>query len=288
MMHILLADAGSTKTAWRCFAGKDIVFDYEGDGINPSLMSESEIEQIIETDIKSRIINDYIKHVYFFVAGGVDANSQMKVQQAMSLIFPDAHFHIGSDLEGAAMGLLGKEKGIACILGTGSNSCLWDGIFISKTTPSLGYIAGDEGSATHIGKMILRDYVRNKVPVNVKDLLDERIPGDYSHIIRRIYHEPMPNRFLASFFTYTLPIKNETYLQNIYRSAFQEFINQHLANYPKGLKVGFVGGVAYELSKELTQVCQQNEINIFSILKNPLEKLQTEIASEFNFTQEIS
>lgn len=288
MMHILLADAGSTKTAWRCFSGKDIVFDFEGDGINPMLMSENEIEQIIETDIKSRIVNDYIKHVYFFVAGGVDASSQLKVQQAMSLIFPDAHFHIGSDLEGAAIGLLGKEKGIACILGTGSNSCLWDGLFISKNTPSLGYIAGDEGSATYIGKIILRDYVRNKMPANIKLFLDDKIPGDYSHVIRNLYHGQFPNRYLSSFFTLTLPFKKEQYLQDIYHFAFQEFINQHISNYPRDLKVGFVGGVANELKDELMQVCLQNGIEVFSILKNPLDKLQTEIASEFNFTQEIS
>lgn len=275
---ILIADSGSTKTDWLFAEDASKVERRQTLGINPVHMSEEEVEAVI-----SALECPQSPHaVYFYGAGCIDP-FKVKVVNALGRVFPDADISVESDLLGAARAVCGHRRGIACILGTGSNSCLYDGCKILDNTPPLGYILGDEGSGTHIGKSFLNALFKGRLSEKLRTDYLSRTGLSYLEIINKVYRAPLANRFLASCSVYVAEILDKVdqwpddseVLRQIVADCFREFLQKNVARYVNAPKepVGFIGSIAYHYRDILTEVADGLGYCISTIEKSPAEGL---------------
>lgn len=275
---ILIADSGSTKTDWLFAEDASKVERRQTPGINPVHMSEEEVEAVI-----SALDCPQSPHaVYFYGAGCIDP-FKAKVVNALGRVFPDADISVESDLLGAARAVCGHRRGIACILGTGSNSCLYDGEKILDNTPPLGYILGDEGSGTHIGKSFLNALFKGRLLEKLRTDYLSRTGLSYPEIINKVYRAPLANRFLASCSVYVAEIlakadqwaDDSEVLRQMVAGCFREFLQKNVARYENAPKepVGFIGSIAYHYRDILTEVADGLGYRISTIEKSPAEGL---------------
>jgi N-acetylglucosamine kinase-like BadF-type ATPase len=197
------------------------------------------------------------------------------VEEALEKVFPSSRMEVDHDLLGAARGLFGNNKGIACILGTGSNSCLYDGKQITENVPSLGYLFGDEGSGAHIGKVFISDYLRGKLPKAISNALDKKFNLSLENILDSVYNQPYPNRFLASFMEFIAGYKDNRYIQSLVHSSFRKFFGEQVtkyADYDK-LPVACVGSVAYHFKEIIKEVANHYHIRLAAVKKDPIRGL---------------
>lgn len=275
---ILIADSGSTKTDWLFAEDASKVERRQTLGINPVHMSEDEVVAVI-----SALECLQSPHaVYFYGAGCIDP-FKVKVVNALGRVFPDADISVESDLLGAARAVCGHRRGIACILGTGSNSCLYDGEKILDNTPPLGYILGDEGSGTHIGKSFLNAMFKGRLSEKLRTDYLSRTGLSYPEIINKVYRAPLANRFLASCSVYVAEILDKSdqwpddseVLRQIVAGCFREFLQKNVARYVNAPTepVGFIGSIAYHYRDILTEVADGLGYRISTIEKSPAEGL---------------
>src|SRR6476661_926596 len=196
---IIIADGGSTKTSW-CLInqeGKKVLFNTEG--YNPYFSDTDYIFASLNKNMPSDLEADKITEVNYYGAGVHNDEKASIVAKAMQMFFKNASVNIGHDLLAAARALLGNDRGFAAILGTGTNTCIYDGEDIEMSIDSLAYILGDEGSGCYIGKKLLSDYIRGYMPKNVRDVFWETFKLTPDEILDNVYTKPLPNRFCASF-----------------------------------------------------------------------------------------
>lgn len=275
---ILIADSGSTKTDWLFAEDASKVERRQTPGINPVHMSEDEVVAVISALDCTRSPHA----VYFYGAGCIDP-FKTKVVNALGRLFPDADISVESDLLGAARAVCGHSRGIACILGTGSNSCLFDGEKILDNTPPLGYILGDEGSGTHIGKSFLNALFKGRLSEKLRTDYLGRTGLSYPEIINKVYRAPLANRFLASCSVYVAEIlaKSDQWpddsevLRQMVAGCFREFLQKNVARYENAPEepVGFIGSIAYHYRDILKEVADSLEYRISTIEKSPAQGL---------------
>ena len=275
---ILIADSGSTKTDWLFAEDASKVERRQTPGINPVHMSEEEVVAVISA--LDCLRSPYA--VYFYGAGCIDP-FKTKVVNALGRLFPDADISVESDLLGAARAVCGHSRGIACILGTGSNSCLFDGEKILDNTPPLGYILGDEGSGTHIGKSFLNALFKGRLSEKLRDDYLKRTGLSYPEIINKVYRVPLANRYLASCSVYVAEIlakadqwpDDSEVLRQMVAGCFREFLQKNVARYENAPEesVGFIGSIAYHYRDILKEVADGLGYRISTIQKSPAEGL---------------
>ena len=275
---ILIADSGSTKTDWLFAEDASKVERRQTPGINPVHMSEDEVVAVISALDCTRSPHA----VYFYGAGCIDP-FKTKVVNALGRLFPDADISVESDLLGAARAVCGHRRGIACILGTGSNSCLFDGEKILDNTPPLGYILGDEGSGTHIGKSFLNALFKGRLSEKLRTDYLSRTDLSYPEIINKVYRAPLANRYLASCSVYVAEIlaKSDQWpddsevLRQMVAGCFREFLQKNVARYENAPAepVGFIGSIAYHYRDILKEVADDLGYRISTIQKSPAEGL---------------
>lgn len=277
MKSILVADSGSTKTAWSLLKTNGETYTFYGTGINPYMLSQKNIEELLEKELLPHIqkMETGISYVYFYGAGcrgGVESDS---VKNAIKAICREAEVFVSSDLLGAAHALFQKSKGIACILGTGSASCLYDGEKIIKNTPSLGYVLGDEGSGAVIGKTLVNELFKGNLPSEIHQTFLKECPDGVSDVLRRVYKEPFPNRFLASLVSKVIvPHRQTPAMQNLLKQEFKRFFERNISHYSDiSIPIAFVGGVACGFEKELREVAAECGYKVSVVLKEPMEGL---------------
>ncbi len=269
-MATIIADSGSTKTHWAVVEEGGKTTMKETLGINPIHMSVDEIKDVIPEHLAPRISHLAIR---FFGAGCVTPFSE-KVEKALKDIYPDADIFVGSDMLGAACALFGNDEGIACILGTGSNSCLYDGKEIVKNVPPLGYILGDEGSGATLGKFFFNALFKGFLP---KEMLEEYLEKEqltYAEIIERVYRKPLANRFLASTSHFIASHLDSEPLRELVKENFRGFFRRNVMQYKRpDLEVGIVGSIAHVYRKELTEVAREENIKLNRIVQSPIDLL---------------
>lgn len=268
---ILIADSGSTKTSW-CFSGKGgkkIFFSTAG--INPFFRTSVDIVSELQISLAT-IIEKGVDNVFFYGAGVVNEEKSGIVRRAFSTLFPGARIDIQSDLLAAAHSTLRKQKGIACILGTGSNSCQYDGKRITEHVPPLGYILGDEGSGAVMGRKLLGDYLKKVMASNLREKFHEKFPLDYPGFLNRVYNQKNPNRFLAGLVPFLKENMDEEYCVKLVSNSFDEFIERNVSHYPgfRSQPICFVGSVAFHFHEQLAKVLSQNRLTPGVIIKDPL------------------
>ncbi len=273
---ILIADGGSTKSNW-CLIDKkldqNIYFNTEG--YNPYFIDTASIIESLQNSIPEDLNKMAIDHVYYYGAGCSTQEKNEIVNKAMAFVFPNAEIYIGHDLLAAARALLGKSPGFAAILGTGTNTCLYDGNDITLNIDSLGHYLGDEGSGSYIGKRLLRDYMRKLLPEALHNNFVEEFGLTNEDILDTIYNKPLPNRFLASFAKFVYDNNNLKYCRDIVKEGFNAFFNNLVCNYPDYQKYSFncIGSVGYNFRDVLQEVAKNNGMAVGKIIRSPIDDL---------------
>jgi N-acetylglucosamine kinase-like BadF-type ATPase len=271
---ILLADSGATKTSWLFTDGKGNSKKVNTSGINPFFRNTEDIYTELKNEL-SGFPQTNIEQLFFYGAGIVNNEKRDVIQPALSLLFPNAKIEIESDLLAAARATLANQEGIACILGTGSNSCFYDGVKITRHVPPLGFILGDEGSGAFLGKRLLADYLKGIMPEKLSKKFQKEFPVDYSMFLEKTYREEKPNHFLAQFAPFLHQNVSEKYCSELVKDSFRQFIERNVARYKnyRQYPVCFTGSVAYHFQQQLNKVLTENQIQPGRILQEPLEGL---------------
>lgn len=269
----LIADSGSTKVDWRAIHSDGSVQKITTAGINPFFQSEEqiiyELEQHLLPDISATV-----KEIHFYGAGVASPEKIQVLQNCFRKVFPKARANAYTDLLAAARSLCGRKPGIAAILGTGANSCYYDGSEIVDNVPACGYILGDEGSGAVLGRKFISDYLKRQLPQDLNDLFNEKYGLNYGTIIERVYRQPFPNRYLATFSVFLNENKSNPHVQKILRDSFGEFFTRNIMQYDyKKHKVNLVGSVAYYYKDIITEVAAAHGVKIGTILKSPIDGL---------------
>lgn len=277
---ILIADSGSTKTDW-ALVGEDgeSVERFASQGINPVHQSEDYIYKVISDvrDSWSEMCRaEHSIRVFFYGAGCVEPWSE-HVRNVLSKCFPQAEIlSVASDLLGAARAVCGHNRGIACILGTGANSCLYDGDRIVKNVPPLGYILGDEGSGAVLGRMFFNAIFKGALPETLRDDYLRTTGITYSDVIERVYRQPLANRFLASTSLYISQHLDCEGLRELVKENFRHFFRKNICHYDsRQLPVGAVGSVAWIYKPLLAEVALEEGYQLGVVCKSPIEGLIT-------------
>ena len=271
---ILIADSGSTKAEFRLIEtnAEDKVFILPG--INPFYQSEIEIKELINNYLYSNLTGCNIRKIYFYGAGCAFPEKKKILENALLYSFPQAEVFIDSDLLAASRALFGTGKGIACILGTGSNSCFYNGKEIEKNVSPLGFILGDEGSGAVLGRKFISDCLKNQLPVSLQKKFFSQYDISPSEIMERVYKQPFPNRYLASLSPFLLENIGEESIYQIVKESFTEFFERNIKQYSiTGEKLGFIGSVAYYFQDILRKVAEEMGYRIDKIDQSPMEGL---------------
>jgi glucosamine kinase len=276
--RILIADSGSTKTDWRFIDQMGRIHQFSGQGLNPYFMEKEQMIEILDKELLpllAPMIGKDSFRGYFYGAGcGSNANCE-RVTFALLSVFPEAEIQVYSDLLAAAHGLCGHSEGIAAILGTGMNSCLYDGKQIIEQLPSLGYVLGDEGSGAYIGKHLLADYLNRDMPSEMSKRFESRFSLSKDQILHAVYKESNPNRFLASFSKFIYQNISDTYCVELVAQGFRRFLDLHICRYEASsrLPVHCTGSVAFWYSNILRRVVEEKGLVLGRVLETPIAGL---------------
>ena len=271
---ILIADSGSTKTSWTLLSGKDVK-TCETSGFNPYYMGSEEIERILSEELDELHGKAEIREVFYYGSGCSTEKNCAVVSQALSKHCPGAHIEVNHDLLAAARSLLGHSEGIACILGTGANSCAYNGKEITKNVPSLGYMFGDEGSGAYIGKKFLESYLKGKLAIEINEAFIKEYNYSLSDILGRVYGDKNPSAFMASFTHFLAKHEHHDDVREILYQAFIDFFQESVSKYEryKMIPVSFVGSVAYHFRHILNEAAWEMGISVGQIEQAPMDGL---------------
>ncbi|MFD2720491.1 N-acetylglucosamine kinase [Hymenobacter monticola] len=273
---ILIADGGSTTCSWALLAGGPPQY-FNTEGYNPYFWDTPGIAASLARQVPADVRQAPIRSIHYYGSGVLSPAKAEVVAGALRLVWPQAgEVYVDEDLLAAARALLGRQTGFAAILGTGTNSCLYDGQRITQVFESLGYSLGDEGSGTSIGRQVLRDYLRGRLPAELAaQLRVEYQLGEVSEVLDRLYNQPSPNRFLASFARFAGQHYDEPYCQEVVTRAFEAFFEQIVTHYPDYQRHAFncVGSVGYHFREALAAVAQRHGMAVGQILREPIDAL---------------
>ena len=270
----LIVDSGSTKAEWCLVDGKrkKTLFTQ---GISPYFLDGAQIQEIVTTGIKDKLKETVPAEIYYYGTGCSNPNNVKIVKKAIQKVFPNAAVHVDHDLMGAAKALCGNEKGVACILGTGSNSCYYNGKKIVKNSPGLGFILGDEGSGAYMGRKVVQYYLYNTFDPDLMDRFIAKYNTSAVEILEAVYKEPLPNRYLAAFVTFLVENRGHYMIENIIEDSFNDFFFNHVYKYRESwtMPVNFIGSVAFGFKDVLKEMCGSYELQLGKVLRNPMEGL---------------
>ena len=270
-MNILIADSGSTKTEW-ALVSKSSVRRAATAGLNPMHRTGEEIETILRQEFT--LPTDGIETLWFYGAGCVPSACGA-VAEVLRRIFEAKNIVVESDLLGAARGLLGRQAGVVCILGTGSNSALYDGERVVRNVPPLGYILGDEGSGADLGKRLINSLLKGLLPADLTEAFRRETASDTASIIEAVYRKPGVGRFLAGFAPFLHRRLDRPEIRAIVDAAFSDFVERNLLSYDniKNRPIAFTGSVALYFERPLREVFSRYELNISRIEQTPTNGL---------------
>jgi glucosamine kinase len=275
---ILIADSGSTKCAWaECSYDGEIIKIHHTVGINPKYTNEKNL--LTELNNSSLLaIKDQASEIYFYGAGCSNKRINQTLQKSMSRFFLNARINVKHDLEAAVKASYKGHPIICSILGTGSNSCIYNGKTIIENGPSLGYVLGDEASGNYFGKQLINLYVNKKLPQHLIESLEKWTDDRETKMIEKIYTLEKPNLYIASFFPFMHDHKNEKLFDSIFKNGILHFFELHIKCYEnfRNYKLTFIGSVAFYLSDYIYEFAKKEGIDVQEILQSPIENLVKE------------
>ena len=270
----LIADSGATKAEWCLLQNgkKKTVFTQ---GISPYFLNTEQITDLLLKELKPKLKNIQVDEIFYYGTGCANPANAKSVKKAVSKVFLGSKVDVNHDLMAAARALCGKEKGVACILGTGSNSCYYDGKKIVKNSPGLGYVLGDEGSGAYLGKKVIQYYLYGTFDDELKGRFDLTYTTNTAEILESVYKKPLPNRYLASYAKFLADNRGHYMIENIIEDGLNDFFFSHLCKYRETwtLPIHFAGSVAFGFKDVLQQLCNSYEFELGKVMKNPMEGL---------------
>lgn len=272
-MKKLIADAGSTKTSWATIVDGKMQRTITGNGINPQTMSDSEILNFLGTQIAPLLRDEQPEEIWYYGAG-CKQQTLSRIENLLKKYIPTGQFYINTDMLGAARATLSNTPGVVCILGTGSNSCYYDGKQICENVSPLGYILGDEGSGTTLGKILVGEIFKGNLK-HLQSEFFEEMGVNEAEIIERVYRKPLPNRFLASLTPFLYNHKTDINIHNLIVNEFIRFLDRNVKHYPMANEspIAFVGSIAWWFKDELSEALLNRNYQIGKIIQKPLEGL---------------
>ena len=273
---ILIADSGSTKTDWCVVENGQPIQQISTKGINPFFQSEEEISNEIATSLLPQLKTNALDAVYFYGAGCGFPDKIAMVHRAITKHLQiKREVEVNTDMLAVAHGLCQHEAGIACIMGTGSNSCYYDGKQIVSNVSPLGFILGDEGSGAVLGKLLLGDILKNQMTPELKEKFLKQFGLTPADIIDHVYRKPFPNRFLASLSPFLAQNIDEPCIHALVLGSFKSFLKRNVMQYEnfRNSKVHFIGSVAFYYKTILAEAAQEMNIQLGTIIKSPMEGL---------------
>lgn len=270
----LIADSGATKAEWVLVNNgkKKTLFTQ---GISPYFLDTGQIAALVQNELAKKLKNIIVEEVDYYGTGCSSPDNAKSVKKALKKVFPDADIDVQTDLMAAARSVCGHEKGIACILGTGSNSCYYNGKKIVKNSPGIGYVLGDEGSGAYLGRKVIQYYLYNTFDEDLRSRFDARFVTSPVEILDNVYKQPLPNRYMATFAMFLAENRGHYMIENILEDGLNDFFFQHLCKYAEVWKhpVSFVGSVADGFKDVIKELCSSYEFELGTIFKNPMEGL---------------
>ncbi|MGM0612581.1 MAG: N-acetylglucosamine kinase [Bacteroidota bacterium] len=277
MKTIIIADSGSTKTDWRIIdvSSKKTVNEVVTGGINPYFMTEDDIVKTIKEQWDTDILLKNIQKIYFYGAGCSSESKCKIVNQGLHRFFSSADIYVYHDLLAAARALFGQEEGIAAILGTGSNSCLYRHMQVEEEIFSLGYLFGDKGSGGHIGRKIVDAYLKDEMPDRLTLEFQKNYPLTKEQILDNVYNKPSPNRFLASFSEFASNNFEAAFIQQIIKNSFRDFFDYQITRYTNYQRypLRVVGSVGFYFRNIMEDVASEYDMKVDRVIQNPVENL---------------
>ncbi len=271
----LVADSGSTKAEWCLLQKGKKKKTVITQGISPYFLNGEQIQALLRKELLPGLKNIVPGEVHYYGTGCSNPANVKMLRQALKQVLPHSVINVEHDLLGAAKALCGREKGIACILGTGSNSCFYNGKKIIKNSPGLGYILGDEGSGAYLGKKVVQYFLYNTFDADLMDRFHARFNMDASAILDAVYKQPLPNRFLAAFTIFLVENRGHYMIENIIEDGLNDFFFNHVYKYRESwsLPIHFVGSVAYGFKDVLKEMCSSYELELGRVIKKPMDGL---------------
>jgi N-acetylglucosamine kinase-like BadF-type ATPase len=274
MAVTLIADSGATKCEWVLLNSgrKKTVITM---GISPYFLSPEQIAALLRTELLPKLKSVVVEEVFFYGTGLSNPNNVSIISKTLKKTFAGAKVQVSHDLMGAARALCGDEKGIACILGTGSNCCFFNGKKTIKNTASLGYVLGDEGSGANLGKKVIQYYLYNTFDEDLRARFDARFTTNYVEILENVYKKPLANKYLASFTIFLAENRGHYMVENIIEDGLNDFFFHHVYKYRESWRypINFIGSVAFGFKDVLKEMCTSYELELGKVLKAPMDGL---------------
>ncbi len=270
----LIADSGATKAEW-CLLNNGKTKTVFTQGISPYFLTTEQIKDLLLKELKPKLKNIAIDEVHYYGTGCANPANARSVKKAVLQVFAGAKVEVNHDLMAAARALCGRKKGVACILGTGSNSCYYDGKRIVKNSPGLGYVLGDEGSGAYLGKKVIQYYLYGTFDDELRGRFDVTYTTTATEILENVYKKPLPNRYLAGFAKFLADNRGHYMIENIIEDGLNDFFFNHLCKYRESwtMPISFAGSIAFGFKDVLKQLCHSYEFELGSIMKNPMSGL---------------
>lgn len=270
----LIADAGSTKTEW-CVVGSGKIKTIITAGISPYFLNGEQISLLLKAELMPRLNKLKVDEIYYYGTGCISPVNSAVVKKSLKSQFPAAKIAVTHDVDAAAKGLCGYTKGIACILGTGSSACYYDGKRIQKNSPGLGYVLGDEGSGAYLGKKVLQYYLYNTFDEELMARFNATYITNKTEILEHVYKQPLPNRYLASFARFLAENRGHYMVENIIEDGLNDFFFVHLCKFREAWKhpINFVGGIAFGFKDVLAELCNAYSFELGRIMPKPMPGL---------------
>ena len=270
----LIAESGATKTDWRLIADDGTVRSAYSAGLNPSVLDVEQMREIIAPVMPAlNPEGKSVDEIFFYGAGLVSDAAAAPLAGVLSMWYPFAQMQFHSDMLAAARALFGNGSGVVAIMGTGSNSCLYENGVIVKNIRPGGFILGDEGSGAALGKAFVSDFIKGLLPEKVEKDFVRESGLDYQKIVQKVYREPAPSAFLASFAPFILERTEEPYIKNLVNSVIESFIVRSLKRYGQTVKVGVVGSFGCACEAVLRETGIRHGLEFTMFLKSPIDKL---------------
>ena len=270
----LIADSGATKCEW-CLIANGKKKKLLTTGISPYFLNEDQIYLLLQKQLVPKLKDAVINEVHFYGTGLSNQNNVEMLKAVLKKTFKKAKISVETDLMAAARALCGRVKGIACILGTGSNSCFYNGRKMIKNSPGIGYILGDEGSGAYLGKKVIQHYLYQTFDEELMTSFEKRFLTSPIEILENVYKKPMANRYLASFAIFLAENRGHYMIENIIEDGLNEFFFTHIYKYKESWThpINFIGSIAYGFKDILQELCNGYELELGKVMKAPMKGL---------------
>ena len=274
MPVILIADSGATKCEWRLVTD-DKVKSFTTAGISPYFLNAEQIAALLIKELLPKIKKVTISHIHFYGTGLANIDNANTIRKVLKNLFPKTKTEVQTDILAAARALCGRKKGLACNLGTGTICCYYDGKKIVKTSPGLGYILGDEGSGTYLGKKVIQYYLYNTFDEELRVSFEKRFQTTQKEILDSVYKKPLANRYLASFAIFLAENRGHYMIENIIEDGLNDFFFTHLYKFRESwtMPIHFICSIAFGFRDVLQELCNTYELELGKVIKSPMKGL---------------